>query len=153
MNEKHNKLSRISPPPAGAQDFTDAKLAVKALQELYDEATDFLKDNFARVMNGETVEGHYRAFYPQISIFTRSFAKIDTRLSFGHVAEPGHYRTTITRPYLFENYLEQQIGLLIKNHGVPIRVEVSTTPIPLHFAMGENAHIEVDRGSPQAPAS
>lgn len=142
MNEKHNKLSRISPTPKEAQDFTDAKLAVKALQNLYDEATDFLQDNFERVMNGETVEGHYRAFYPQISIFTRSFAKIDTRLSFGHVAEPGHYRTTITRPYLFENYLEQQINLLMKNHGVPIRVETSTTPIPLHFAMGENAHIE-----------
>ena len=142
MDEKHNKLSRISPNPKGSEDFTDAKLAVKALQNLYDEATDFLKENFARVMSGEPVEGHYRAFYPQISIFTRSFAKIDTRLSFGHVAEPGHYRTTITRPDLFENYLEQQIGLLMKNHGVPIRIETSTTPIPLHFAMGEDAHIE-----------
>lgn len=141
MNEKHNKLSRISPPPVEAQDFTDAKLAVDALKKLYDEATAFLRDSFESVMNGAPVEGHYRAFYPQISLFTRSFAKIDTRLSFGHVAEPGHYRTTITRPHLFESYLEQQIGLLLKNHGVPIRVAVSNTPIPLHFAMGENAHI------------
>ncbi|MGE4612250.1 MAG: AMP nucleosidase [Paracoccaceae bacterium] len=142
MNEKHNKLSRISPTLEGFKEFTDAKLAVKAVQKLYDEATGFLKDSFARVMSGERVEGHYRAYYPQISLFTRSFAKIDTRLSFGHVAEPGMYSTTLTRPHLFENYLEQQIGLLLKNHGVPIRVETSTTPIPLHFAMGEGAHIE-----------
>lgn len=142
MNKKHNKLSRISPSCDGPQDFTDAKLAVKAVQKLYDEATTFLRDNFARVMSGEPMEGHYRAYYPQISIVTRSFAKIDTRLSFGHVAEPGLYCTTLTRPHLFENYLEQQIGLLIKNHGVPIRVATSTTPIPLHFAMEEHAHIE-----------
>ncbi len=142
MNEKHDKLSRVSPICEGPQDFTDAKLAVKAVQKLYDEATVFLKSNFTRVMDGETVEGHYRAYYPQITIFTRSFAKIDTRLAFGHVAEPGKYCTTLTRPHLFENYLEQQIDLLIKNHGVPIRVEVSTTPIPLHFAMDEGAHIE-----------
>ncbi len=142
MNDKHTKLSRISPVCEEPQDFTDAKAAVKAVQKLYDEATSFLRDNFTRVMNGDPVEGHYRAYYPQISIFTRSFAKIDTRLSFGHVAEPGKYSTTLTRPHLFENYLEQQIGLLIKNHGVPIRVEVSKTPIPLHFAMGEEAYIE-----------
>ncbi|OUS09109.1 AMP nucleosidase [Rhodobacterales bacterium 52_120_T64] len=142
MNEKHNKLDRVSPVPAGPQDFTDATLAVKAVQNLYDEATSFLKDNFARVMDGDITEGHYRAYYPQISIFTRSFAKIDTRLSFGHVAEPGKYSTTLTRPHLFESYLEQQIDLLIKNHGVAIRVETSTTPIPLHFAMDEGAHIE-----------
>lgn len=142
MNDKHTKLSRISPDCDGPQDFTDAKAAVKAVQKLYDQATIFLRDNFARVMNGGPVEGHYRAYYPQISIFTRSFAKIDTRLSFGHVAEPGMYSTTLTRPHLFEGYLEQQIGLLLKNHGVPIRVSISTTPIPLHFAMGEDAHIE-----------
>lgn len=142
MNDKHTKLSRISPICESPQDYTDAKLAVKAVKKLYDQATEFLQDNITRVMNGGPVEGHYRAYYPQISIVTRSFAKIDTRLSFGHVAEPGKYCTTLTRPHLFESYLEQQIGLLMKNHGVPIRVEISKTPIPLHFAMGEGAHIE-----------
>ena len=64
------------------------------------------------------------------------------RLSFGHVAEPGVYETTITRPDLFEGYLTEQIGLLIQNHGMPVRVGTSDTPIPLHFAMGESAHVE-----------
>ncbi|MGP1667672.1 MAG: chorismate synthase, partial [Rhodanobacter sp.] len=39
----------------------------------------------------------------------------DSRLSFGYVASPGTYSTTITRPDLFGNYLRQQIGLLIEN--------------------------------------
>jgi AMP nucleosidase len=32
--------------------------------------------------------------------------------------------------------------LLIANHNVPIEVGVSTTPMPVHFALGSNFHIE-----------
>ena len=39
-----------------------------------------------------------------------SFDKVDSRLSFGHVASPGTYATTVTRPDLFRNYLIQQIA-------------------------------------------
>jgi len=142
MKGFHEKLPLISPPTSEPRDFTDADAAVKMVQKLYTEATEFLQDNFAEVMDGQPVTGHFRAYYPQISLMTRSYAKIDTRLAFGHVAEPGLYATTLTRPDLFEGYLTQQIGLLLQNHGVPIRVGLSDTPIPLHFAMGENAHIE-----------
>ena len=93
-------------------------------------------------MAGGEPEGRYRAFYPLVSLTTSSFAKVDSRLSFGHVTEPGTYETTITRPDLFEGYLTEQIGLLIQNHGMPVRVGTSDTPIPLHFAMGEDAHVE-----------
>ncbi len=142
MNGFHEKLPLISPPEPPAQDFTDARAAVEMVQALYAEATGFLRENFLKVMEGGKYAGHYRAYYPQISLVTRSYAKIDTRLAFGHVAEPGVYATTLTRPDLFAGYLTQQIDLLLKNHGVPIRVSVSDTPIPLHFAMGENAHVE-----------
>ena len=54
-------------------------------------------------------------------------------------AEPGTYSTTITRPDLFENYLIQQIGLLIENHGVPVTVGPSDTPMPVHFAVANDA--------------
>ncbi|TNF14816.1 MAG: AMP nucleosidase, partial [Rhodobacteraceae bacterium] len=54
---------------------------------------------------------------------------------------PGTYAATITRPDLFRNYLTQQLGLLIKNHGVPVHVGPSETPIPVHFAVA--AHPEV----------
>ena len=67
----------------------------------------------------------------------------DSRLSFGHVAEPGTYATTITRPDLFANYLRQQIGLRLKNHGVPVEVGPSITPIPVHFAVANDSSITV----------
>ena len=132
----------ITPAEVPAKQYTDAKEAVTAIQTLYGEATSFLRANFADVMSGEDIEGRYRAYYPQISLTTTSFAKIDSRLAFGHVAEPGTYCTTVTRPDLFAGYLEQQISLLLENHRVPVEICASTTPIPLHFAMEENTHIE-----------
>ena len=81
----------------------------------------------------------YRAFYPEIRFTTTSFAAIDSRLSFGHVSEPGTYATSITRPDLFEHYLTQQIRLLIDNHGQPVHVGPSTTPMPVHFAVAGSA--------------
>jgi AMP nucleosidase len=51
------------------------------------------------------------------------------------VVEPGTYATTITRPDLFSNYLEQQIGLLIEHHDQPVAIGPSQTPMPIHFAV------------------
>ncbi|MDH5530941.1 MAG: AMP nucleosidase, partial [Paracoccaceae bacterium] len=84
-----------------------------------------------------------RAFYPEVRITTTSHAKADSRLSFGHVAVPGTYAATITRPGLFRHYLVQQLDLLIRNHGVPVVVGPSTTPIPVHFALWTDATISV----------
>ncbi|HRO10470.1 AMP nucleosidase [Amaricoccus sp.] len=136
------ELPLVSPPQAPDELFNEAEAAVADLQKRYRAATGFLRRHFAAVMRGRPPEGRYRAFYPQVSLTTASFAKVDSRLSFGHVTEPGVYETTITRPDLFEGYLIQQLGLLIQNHGMPIRVGTSDTPIPLHFAMGEDAHVE-----------
>ena len=132
----------ITPEAEEDRLFNDAAAAVADLARRYDAATGFLRASFAAVMSGAAPEGRYRAFYPEVSITTGSFAKVDSRLSFGHVAEPGTYATTITRPDLFEGYLTQQIGLLIQNHGMPVRVGASDIAIPLHFAMGENAYVE-----------
>ncbi len=136
------ELPIIAPDPEPDRLFNEAAPAVAELERRYRDATAFLRERFAEVMEGRAPAGHYRAFYPQIGISTASFAKVDSRLSFGHVTEPGVYETTITRPDLFEGYLTQQIGLLIQNHGMPVRIGTSDTPIPLHFAMEENAHVE-----------
>ena len=47
------------------------------------------------------------------------------------------YSTTITRPDLFRNYLTQQIAQIIQNHGVKVEIGPSSTPMPVHFAVGE----------------
>ncbi|KAG1713769.1 DNA-binding protein HU-beta 2 [Nymphon striatum] len=71
-------------------------------------------------VTGARPDTRFRAFYPEIRITTSTYAQTDSRLSFGHVAGPGTYSTTVTRPDLFEGYLEQQIALLIENHAEPV---------------------------------
>ena len=115
--------------------FSDAKEAVAYLCELYDTATQYLCATFTQVMEHGAPDGRIRAFYPELRITTTTHARVDTRLSFGHIAEPGTYATTITRPDLYANYLIQQIGLLLDNHGLPVEVGPSDTPIPVHFAV------------------
>ncbi|NQY59453.1 AMP nucleosidase [Cognatishimia sp.] len=121
--------------------FTDAKAAVDRLCSLYAEATEFLTKKFTTTLANGPEGRRIRAFYPEIRITTTSFAGIDSRLSFGHVAEPGVYATTVTRPDLFRHYLEQQIGLLIENHGVGVEIGYSDTPIPVHFAVPSDVEV------------
>ncbi len=136
----------ISAPELGEpKRFTDPKAAVAELVRLYEASTSYLRDRFAEVVGGARPDCRYRAFYPEIRLTTTSFAQIDNRLSFGHVAEPGVYSTNVTRPDLFENYLTQQIGLITKNHGTFVEIGLSDTPIPLHFAMtGEGGSVPHD---------
>ena len=128
-------LPVVSPEVPVAQEFRDARAAVERLQELYQIAAAFLTKTFAENVTGARPETRFRAFYPEIRIRTYTYAQTDSRLSFGHVAGPGDYSTTVTRPDLFEGYLLQQIGLLIENHDEPVVIGVSTTPMPVHFAV------------------
>ncbi|MCB4379383.1 AMP nucleosidase, partial [Synechococcus sp. MU1644] len=127
----------------GHTEFHDAKAAVTHLRELYEDAVEFLSQQFQHAMEHGAPEGRVRAYYPEIRFTTSSYAQVDTRLSFGHVADPGTYATTVTRPDLFENYLTQQIGLLITNHGQPVEIGYSNTPMPVHFAVANEQNITV----------
>ncbi|QYX57254.1 AMP nucleosidase [Roseovarius sp. SCSIO 43702] len=132
-----------SPDAGGPRAFDDPVAAVDRLVELYDEAVTFLRAEFTGALAGQVPTGRIRAYYPEIRIATASHAKIDTRLSFGYVAAPGVYATTVTRPDLFRDYLEQQIDLLMCNHGVPVTIGPSDTPMPVHFAVAEDAELTV----------
>ena len=125
----------LSPPARAPQSFTEARPAVDRLCALYAEATGFLTAHFEEALRGRLPPGRVRAFYPEIRFATTTHAKIDSRLSFGHVSNPGTYAATITRPDLFRGYLEQQVALLLDNHGAPVTVGVSQTPMPVHFAV------------------
>ena len=133
----------IAPPDAVRESFTDAAAAVARLEALYAEAVDFLTAEFNAVISGTPPAARVRAWYPEIRFTTTSFAKTDSRLSFGHVAQPGSYATTITRPDLFRNYLVQQLELLIQNHGVPVEIGLSETPIPVHFAVANRPGVVI----------
>ena len=133
----------IEPKAPKPEQFTDASAAVARLEELYEQATKFLCDKFSDSMSGDTPTERFRAYYPEIRIRTASYAHVDSRLSFGHVSEPGTHATTVTRPDLFRSYLTQQIALLIKNHNQPVTIGLSDTPIPVHFAVANNPDLVV----------
>jgi AMP nucleosidase len=134
--------SVVTPEPFPRQSFTDPVEAVEALKKLYDRNTAFLRDSFMELARGGPDNVRYRAYYPEVGVSTSSYAQVDTRVSYGHVPAPGQYTTTVTRPDLFESYLVEQLRLLIRNHGVPVTVSESSTPIPLHFAFGEGSYVE-----------
>ncbi len=94
-------------------------------------------------MDSAAPETRIRAFYPEIRFTTSSYAQVDSRLSFGHVSSPGTFSATITRPELFKHYLTQQIRLLIENHGQPVTIAVSDTPIPVHFAVSNDDSVTI----------
>jgi len=136
----HDPLLPLSTPADRPhRSFTDPAAAVAHLRTLYDEAVDFLRAGFAATLSGQGSSGRIRAFYPEVRATMTSYAAIDSRLSFGHVAVPGRYAINITRPDLFEGYLTRQIELLIRNHGVPVEIGWSRTPIPIHFAAAGHA--------------
>ena len=126
------------------ESFDDAEGVLNCLKEIYDESTAFLRDRFDRFARGGALTGRVRACYPYVRIKSTSFARVDTRLSYGFVSSPNTYATTITRPDLFSRYLIEQFTQLIRNHQVPLEVGVSDLPIPIHFAFPDGLHVEGD---------
>ncbi len=129
------KLSIQTPPHTEPIYFKTSVQALDQVELLYQEATQFLAQKLTTLDAAQEPNERFRGFYPEIRIKTTTFAQIDSRLSYGHVIRPGVYAATITRPDLFREYLREQLNLLIGNHGVEVSVGLSTTPIPLHFAM------------------
>ncbi|MEM9470107.1 MAG: AMP nucleosidase [Pseudomonadota bacterium] len=129
--------------------FTDAAKAVEAIISIYDDQIAYLRSSFDDFTNGKIPKSKLQGFYPYVRIETTQNVKLDSRVSFGFVSKPGIYQTTLTRPDIFSDYYERQLGLLIKNHDVPVEVGLSDTPIPIHFALGEDFHLEGDLSAEQ----
>ena len=142
MNLREAMTPHLSPDVPGPEPFEDPDAAVVRLRLLYDRASEFLTRQFVETVSGRPPPARCRAFYPEIRITTTSHIRVDSRLSFGHVATPGTYATTVTRPDLFAHYLRQQLGLLIANHGQAVTIGPSATPMPVHFAVA-NADLTV----------
>ncbi len=130
----YKSVSAQAPQPISTEAFSDAIAAVGRLEEIYERNTRFLRDRFEAYVNGEPLAARVRASYPFVRVTTSTHVRLDSRLSYGFVAGPGTYETTVTRPDLFRAYLAEQIRLLMENHHVPIEIGESSEPIPVHFA-------------------
>ena len=125
--------------------FTDPVKALEWVKLIYDSNVEYMRYAFDAFSKGKWHEGRAHAHYPYLEIKTKKAPTVDTRLSFGFLSRPGTYRTTLTRPDLYRAYYLEQFGLLLRNHpDCELHVGVSDVPIPLHFALGENFHLEGD---------
>ena len=134
------------PPPIATARFTDPVAALTHARKIYDAALAHLRRAMQRYVDGEVLPGRVRACYPFVRVQTNTVARIGSadsaRLSYGFVAGPGKFETTLTRPDLYGQYYLEQFTLLLQNHNVELEVGVSTQPIPVHFSFAENDHIE-----------
>lgn len=130
--------------------FQDAEKALNWVKEIYDANTGYLRYAFEQFSKGKHDGQPVKAYYPFIEVTTRKGPAVDNRLSYGFLSRPGTYRTTLTRPDLYRQYYLDQFTLLLTNHPeAELRVGVSDTPIPLHFALGDQFHLEADLSADQ----
>jgi AMP nucleosidase len=136
----------LTPPFTAPARFDDPAAALAQVRRIYDDSVQHLRDSLRRFVSGEELAAHVRACYPFVRIRTDTVVRADSRLSYGFVAGAGSFETTLTRPDLFGNYYAEQFRLLLKNHGVPLEVGTSAQPIPVHFSLAENDHLEGSMG-------
>ena len=122
--------------------FDDPDLALAQVCAIYDGSIAHLRSSLQSFVAGEALTSRVRACYPFVRVHTDTVARADSRLSYGFVAGPGTYETTLTRPDLFSSYYLEQFRLLLKNHHVTLEIGTSTQPIPVHFSFAEHDHIE-----------
>ncbi len=126
--------------------FTDAAAALAQVQRIYDNSIAHLRSAMQQFVAGDDSAGHVRACYPLVRIHTDTVSRMANpelaRLSFGFVAGPGRFETTLTRPDLYADYYLEQFRLLLQNHGVELEVGTSSQPIPVHFSFAEHDHVE-----------
>jgi len=135
-------MNTISPSPLPAKGFTDPAAACDYVAEIYDRGTRFIRGHLASLAKGIVPPGKVRAFYPQAQVTSQSYGKTDSTLPYGYLHTPGVYRTTLTAPKLFRNYLLDNFDIILKNHGGTIDISESQTPIPVHFAVGPSERLD-----------
>ncbi|MDH3210060.1 MAG: AMP nucleosidase, partial [Burkholderiaceae bacterium] len=122
--------------------FDDPAAALVQVRCIYDASVSYLHEALKRFVAGQDAGDRVRACYPFVRVHTDTVARADSRLSYGFVAGPGTFETTLTRPDLFGDYYLEQFRLLLLNHHVSLEVGTSSQPIPVHFALAENEHLE-----------
>jgi AMP nucleosidase len=132
----------LSPQFIPPQRYDDPVAALAQVRTIYDHSIAYLREVFLRFVAGEDLPDRVRACYPSVRVHTDTVVRADSRLSYGFVAGPGTYETTLTRPDVFGPYYQEQLRLLLSNHRVALEIGISRQPIALHFAFAEHERIE-----------
>lgn len=114
----------------GVQDmvfFDTADKVITALKECYQRQVTHARQTV--FLDQRSLGSRY---YPYLGIYV---PLCDSTLlqSYGLFSQPGFYGISITKPVLYEDYLHQQITLLMQSHHVLVGVGTSSSSIPASF--------------------
>ena len=135
--------------------FTDAASALAQVQKIYNAQIEHLRSSMQQFVKGDAAGNKampqkVRACYPFVRIHTERVSRSElpalASLSYGFVAGPGRFETTLTRPDLYASYYLEQFQLLLQNHKVVLEIGTSSQPIPIHFSFAEHDHVEGSMG-------
>jgi AMP nucleosidase len=132
----------ITPDVAHRREFNDPDAALAHVATIYEAGVAHLRAHLQAFLDGAVPGERVRATYPYVRIRVDTVLRADSRLAYGFVAGPGRYETTLTRPELFADYYREQFRLLLRNHAVALEVGASDEPIPVHFSLAEDEHLE-----------
>ncbi|MBX9612162.1 MAG: AMP nucleosidase [Burkholderiales bacterium] len=140
------------PPFIAPTRFTQADAALAQVQRIYQQQVEHLREAMRQFVAGTLPQAstasirRVRGCYPFVRVHTDTVSRVKaqemSRLSYGFVAGPGKFETTLTRPDLYDRYYLAQFQLLLQNHGIELEVGTSAQPIPVHFAFAEHDHVE-----------
>ncbi len=114
---------------------------IRKITEHYDASVTRLRTDLAAYLHDRTVPdpsariaGAYA--YPELIIrYAGEERNMTANLAFGRLEKSGTYRTTITRPEIFADYLESQIDLLVAQYDIELEVRTSHQEIPFPYVL------------------
>ena len=114
---------------------------IRQITEHYDASVTRLRDDLAAYLRDRThpdpsarMAGAYA--YPELVItYAGEERDMTANLAFGRLEKSGTYRTTITRPEIFSDYLKSQIDLLVAQYDIEIEVRTSRQEIPFPYVL------------------
>ena len=132
----------IAPDLLPRREFNDPDAALAHARAIYDAGVTHLRNHLQAFLDGDVPGERVRATYPFVRVRINTVARADSQLSYGFAAGPGRFETTLTRPDLFADYYREQFRLLLRNHAVALEIGASEQPIPVHFSLAEDDHLE-----------
>ena len=120
---------------------TQTQDIIRQITEHYDASVTRLRDDLAAYLRDRTapdpsvrIAGAYA--YPELIIRYAGIERdMTANLAFGRLEKSGTYRTTITRPEIFSDYLASQINLLFEQYAIEIEVRPSRQEIPFPYVL------------------
>src|SRR6185295_12423861 len=133
-----------------ATTIADIPQVIDRLCEMYDESVANLRTALARYLkSGERPDPKARAegrfSYPELRIdYPYGSPPSFPPRAYGRLNQPGHYATSVARPYLFRKYLTEQLRCLLEDYRVEVSVGRSPSEIPYPYVLDGTDDLRLD---------